>query len=171
MKRGSSALLVICLALFWRAPAFAAPPIEAYGQASGISDVVLSPSGTRIALIATDGEERSLYISTTEGKALNITKIGVFKVRELIWAGDDHVLVVATARSTWGRLWHERDELATAFSIDVRSGKSVQIFGKIHGREVANAVRRPFFGTAQIDGHWYGWFGGVTYPRIRPPAI
>jgi len=168
MKRGSSALLVICLALFGAQPAFAAPPIEAYGKLPGISDVVLSPSGTRIALIATDGEERSLYISTTEGKALNITKIGVFKVRELIWAGDDHVLWWPR-RGQPGATLQRADELATAFSM-MSVWKSVQIFGKIHGREVANAVR-GFFGTAQIDGHGMAGSASVTYSRIRPPAI
>jgi len=42
--------------------------------------------------------------------------------------------------------------------LNVDTGKSFQVF-EHQSRKVANAVMGSY-GTAQVDGHWYGWFGG-----------
>ena len=144
-------------------PVSAAPPVEAYGKLPAITEVHLSPSGERYAFIATVGETRKLYIATIDNKPLDVTDIGDTKVREVSWAGDDHVLVASSATVNLGLDFNVgKDELDTVFVLTISTGKLFQVFGHAHQREVANTVRGSF-GTAQIDGHWYGWFGGITY--------
>jgi dipeptidyl aminopeptidase/acylaminoacyl peptidase len=142
-------------------PAFAAPPIEAYGKLPAVELVEISPSGTRFAFVATTGDKRNLFVVTTDGKPLQIGNIGNLKVRRLDWAGDDHVLVTTSATVTLGpdfTVWTA--ELSTVIAINVNTGKIVQIFAN-HQPTVANTVQGQY-GTAQVDGQWYGWFGGRT---------
>jgi dipeptidyl aminopeptidase/acylaminoacyl peptidase len=141
----------------------AAPPIEAYGKLPAISDVNLSPSGGRIAMVGTADEKRSLLVSTTDGKLLQRVDLGTIKVRAVLWLGEDHVLVITTDTVHVGESTAlMRGELATAASLNVNSGNFFQIFGRSHARSIANTIR-GFFGAQEVDGHWYGWFGGITY--------
>jgi dipeptidyl aminopeptidase/acylaminoacyl peptidase len=136
----------------------AAPPVEAYGKLPAIEDVSLSPSGDRYAFIATTGDKRRLITATTDGKPLQIADVGDLKVRSLEWAGENHVLVTTTATVTLGpefTVWEA--ELATVISMNVDTGKLVQVFAR-HERVVVNTVFGKY-GTAELDGHWYGWFG------------
>ncbi len=137
----------------------AAPPVEAYGRLPGIDEVHLSPSGERYAFIATVGEKRSLIVSTFDNKPLQIANVGNAKVQDVEWAGDDHVLVTLSATVTLGpqfKLWQQ--ELKTVVSLNVLTGKSIQIF---HNQQTKMLdIVAGNYGTAQVDGHWYGWFGG-----------
>jgi dipeptidyl aminopeptidase/acylaminoacyl peptidase len=156
-------LAIICSASLVGMAARAAPPIDAYGKLPAISDVALSPSGGRIAIVMAEAEQRSLLVSTTDGKLLHRVDLGLIKVRQVFWAGEDHVLVFTSATVNLGfELSGRRGELLTALALDLRSGKSFQVFGRDHARSVANTIR-GYYGPTQIDGHWYGWFGGITY--------
>jgi dipeptidyl aminopeptidase/acylaminoacyl peptidase len=141
-------------------PAVAAPPpVEAYGKLPGIENVQLAPSGTRYAFVATDGEKRRLFVATTDGKPLQIIDIDSTKVRDVEWAGDNHVLVTYTATVILGpefNVW--RAELESVVVLNVETGKFFQVFDHKSDR-VANTVV-GYYGTAEVDGHWYGWFGG-----------
>jgi len=148
----------LCLA---HAAAAAPPPVEDYGKLPGIEEVSLSPAGTRYAFIATEGEKRSLYVATAEGKALTVIGIGTVKVRGVEWAGDNHVLVAYSATVTLGpnfNVWQA--ELWSVVVLNVDTGKFFQVFER-QREKVANTVVGSY-GTAQVDGHWYGWFGGRT---------
>jgi len=158
--------LLFAVALSAAQAVLAAPPVEAYGKLPGIEEVSLSPSGGNYAFIATDGEKRRLYVATTDGKALQVIEVGTTKVRDLDWAGDDHVLVTLTATVTLGpefNVWQA--ELATVVVLNVRTGKSFQVFAG-QKEKVVNAVFGQY-GTAQVDGHWYGWFGARTCESDR----
>ncbi len=107
----------------------AAPAVEAYGKLPGVEDVSLSPAGARYAFIATDGEKRRLYVATTDGKPLQVVEVGTTKVRDLDWAGEDHVLVTLTATVILGpefNVWQV--ELETVVVLNVQTGKSFQVF-------------------------------------------
>jgi dipeptidyl aminopeptidase/acylaminoacyl peptidase len=140
--------------------AIAAPPVEAYGKLPAIEEVRLAPSGERYAVIATLGEQRRLIVATTEGKTLQLADVGKLKVRDIEWAGNNHVLVTTTATVTLGpefNVWQA--ELATVISVNVDTGKVVQVFA--NQRAVVNMVVGNY-GTAELDGHSYGWFGART---------
>ena len=134
------------------------PPIEAYGKLPAIEHVSLSPSGERIAYIATDGEKRRFIVTSTDGKVITGGAVGDLKVRDVEWAGDDHVLIESTATVTLGpsfTVW--QTELATVVVVNVATGKTVQVFGRGNETRVISAVE-GFYGTAPINGRWYGWF-------------
>ena len=140
------------------------PPVEDYGKLPGVEEVRLSPNGMRYAFIATDGDKRRLFVATTDGKPLQIIGTGNQKVRELEWAGDNHVMVTYTATVILGpefNVW--RTELESVIVLNVDTGKFFQVFEHQQDR-VANAVFGEY-GTAEIDGHWYGWFGARTCVR------
>jgi dipeptidyl aminopeptidase/acylaminoacyl peptidase len=155
--------LFLAAMLFFGAVARAAPPpVEDYGKLPAIDHVSLSPSGERIAYVAKDGEDRRLIVATLDGKPIAGGNIGGVKVRDVVWAGDDHVLVVSTATVTLGpnfTVW--QTEMATVVVIDVSTGKMFQVFGKAHELKVLNAVQ-GFYGAARVDGRWYGWFGTTS---------
>ena len=144
----------------------APPPVEDYGKLPGIEEVQVSPSGTRYAFIATTGEKRRLYVASAVGEPLRVAEVGTTKVRGLEWAGDNHVLVTLTATVTLGpqfTTW--RAELKSVAVMNVDTGNLVQVFAR-HGDKVVNAVFGNY-GTAQVDDHWYGWFGGRTCDSDR----
>lgn len=96
------------------APALAAvPPLEAYGSLPAVEDIELSPKGDRVAFIAVNGENRELVIQELGGKQRTRINAGQTKVRDLSWAGDDHVLITTSTtgevgsfigRSEWFRV-------------------------------------------------------------------
>jgi dipeptidyl aminopeptidase/acylaminoacyl peptidase len=144
----------------------APPPVEAYGKLPGIEQVQISPSGTRYAFVATDGEKRRLYVATAESQPLKVAEVGTTKVRDLEWAGDNHVLVELSATVTLGpqfTTW--RAELVSVAVMNVDTGNIIQVFGR-HGDRVVDAVFGSY-GMAQVDGHWYGWFGGRSCDSDR----
>jgi len=139
----------------------AAPPIEAYGKLPAIDNVTLSPLGDRYALIAVDGDTRKLVVVTTDNQPLFAIKVGDAKVRRVAWAGNDHVLVTITStRDLSLDFTTAKAEFGAVVSINVVTHKVVSVFS--HHNQIFPDVEGEF-GTAQVDGHWYGYFGGVTY--------
>ena len=59
--------------------AFAAPPLSAYGKLPALDLVSLSPSGDKIAFVATDGETRKLFVRKVGGDALLVDPVGETK--------------------------------------------------------------------------------------------
>jgi dipeptidyl aminopeptidase/acylaminoacyl peptidase len=162
VRRGFWLALAATLSIFTSAKA--APPIEDYGKLPAITDVRLSPSGERVAFIATEGETRTLNIVTADAKPLAKVAIGSSKVRDINWAGDDYLLITTRATVTLSiDFTVPKHELETVIVFNVRTGKEFQVFNRQH-ELVSNAVFGRF-GTAEVDGHWYGWFGGITYAK------
>jgi dipeptidyl aminopeptidase/acylaminoacyl peptidase len=162
--------LAMAGALAALAPARAAPPVETYGKLPAIELMQLSPSGERYAFIAVAGDARKLFIATTDNKLIESDPIGNAKVRGIEWAGDDHVLVSVSTTVNLGPDFEvQRQELSTVVVIDLRTHKSFSVFNG--HREVANFVNGGY-GVAQIDGHWYGYFGTITYHKgVGPGAL
>ena len=86
-----------CLALL-SAPALAAdkPNLAIYGQLPDIEDVEVSPDGSKLAVIQTDGEQRILAIREVGGGLLSGVKVGATKLRGVTWAGEDHLILVVS---------------------------------------------------------------------------
>ncbi|MET0983877.1 MAG: hypothetical protein ABW034_00580 [Steroidobacteraceae bacterium] len=77
------------------------PPLSAYGQLPGMDEPVLSPSGKRLAFVATLKDKRRLLVTELGGALLSDNDIGV-KIRSLSWAGEDIVLMTASATQSLG---------------------------------------------------------------------
>jgi dienelactone hydrolase len=153
------------------------PPIEAYGKLPALDMVRLSPSGERYAFIAEIGDARRLVVATTDNKPLDAVDIGNVKVRNIEWAGDDRILITTSETVELGiGFTVSKNELSGIIVHNINSHKIFAIFGGGKNQRVANTVRGEF-GTMQIDGHWYGFFGGITYdqtyngPTVRPGPL
>lgn len=103
-----------------------AAPLEAYGRLPALESVVLSPDGSALALIATINDERRIIVKSLNGPVLASAVVGHRKVRNVQWAGNDHVVVEASITAgiedtTYvGEHWQ-------AVSLNVRTGRYVQL--------------------------------------------
>lgn len=74
--------------------AHAAVPLEVYGRLPRLEHIALSPDGTRVAFVRTDGEERVLAITElASGRRLAKVRAGDEKLRGIVWADDAHVVI------------------------------------------------------------------------------
>lgn len=136
------------------------PPVEDYGKLPALDMVRLSPSGDRYAFVLDDGKARRLYVATTDNKPLHIINIGTVKVTGIRWAGDDYVLIQTSATVNIGPDFTvSKAELTGTVVLNVRTGRAFQVFAK--NSNVDQAVM-GVYGTAQVDGRWYGYFAGLT---------
>ncbi len=134
--------------------------MEDYGKLPAMDMVRLSPSGERYAFVADDGTARRLYVATKEKKALQIVNVGSAKVRDIQWAGEDLVLVQTSSTVNLGLDFSvAKQELTAVIVLNLRTNKSIQVFS--HLDNVAHVVD-GYYGTAQINGRWYGFFGGYS---------
>jgi dipeptidyl aminopeptidase/acylaminoacyl peptidase len=155
-------LLMLALAslLSSALPARAAPPsVEAYGRLPAIESMQLSPSGKLVAYISTDHDTRVLVIGPPGGQPLDALKVGTAKVRDVRWAGEDHVIVTLSATINLGFFLGWEHELDSVIVVNPKTHKTIPIFAGV--RRVAPAVFGQY-GIAQADGHWYGYYGGIT---------
>lgn len=158
----ASALLAVASASAADPPPAGPPPVEAYGKLPGIEDVSLSPSGQRFAFIAVVGDKRKLVAANAgEDKPIFATDVGTAKVVDVTWAGDDHLLVTISETVPLGLGFDvSKAEMYAVVVISLTQPKAFTVFDK--HPEVSTAVQGTY-GVAQINGHWYGYFGGITY--------
>ena len=149
-----------CLSLIGMAQA--APPLEVYGGLPGVELVSLSPSGDRYALVAVVGETRKLMVLSHDGQVLSAATAGAVKVREIGWAGADHLLVVIDSTFKAPLVFRQDYELSTVINVDLVKRKATAIFD--HLQSIASAVF-GYYGIAQVNSHLYGYFGGISYER------
>lgn len=142
------------------------PPVEAYGALPAMEQVTLSPSGDRLAFIARQGDTRRLFVATTDNKPLMAIDLGDAKIADVSWAGETYVLVTTLITRNLGLDFTvSKHELEGVDVFNVNTQHSFNVFQR-DKMKVAGAVFGDF-GTAQIDGRWYGFFGGVTYEQNK----
>jgi dipeptidyl aminopeptidase/acylaminoacyl peptidase len=141
---------------------YAAPPIEAYSRLPGLEFVRISPSGERLAMIGILGDKRRALITTTKGELLKAVEIGVAKISDVRWIGDEHVLVTTVSAVDGNRLFifHDAYRFYTVLHIGLDDAPVWTVFQK--SRRNWDPVE-GYFGAAKKDGKWYGYFGG--WPR------
>ncbi len=160
MFKAISACAAILAGLCVSGTAQAQPPLEAYGALPTIEDMVLSPNGKSFAFVNVEGETRRLFIRTTRGGMINSASLGDMKVRQLTWAGNDHLLIfIGQAMHLPHRVEMTPYEIVSVISMDVRTGHSVRVFantGQAQGQVYGD------YGSSEADGHWYGYFRSWT---------
>jgi dipeptidyl aminopeptidase/acylaminoacyl peptidase len=139
-----------------------AAPLSAYGKLPAIDLVSLSPSGDKIAFVANDGETRKLFVRKVGGDALLVDPVGDTKVRALDWAGDDFLLVEATATLKFGDgsldkwSYTTRAELARVLIVDLKTRAMKRMFATHEGDVFLDIISR-FYNNQKIDGKWYAF--------------
>jgi dienelactone hydrolase len=162
----SLALALWCLAV--AAPTFAAPSLEDYGKLPAIEHMTISPLGDRFAFIGVSGDQRKLYVASADGKPVLQAATGTTKVLGLQWAGEDHILVTTSATYTMVGFLRQQLEFRTVVSINLATRKSVVLFSDVD-KFVPVAIGD--YGTAEIEGRWYGFFGALTREKGGDQAI
>lgn len=139
-------------------------PLSEYGELPAVESATLSQSGTRIALISTIDKERSLAV-VEPGKGL-LTKVSLadMKVRSITWIGDDRLLLISSQTEELGYGFAtDKAEFSVARVIPLsRTGKAGLIFGE--QSDLVDSIMGDY-GIRQIDGRWYGFFGGIQLAR------
>lgn len=169
MFRVCVTLIAACLVLLCASASASAaagppapPPVEAYGKLPGVEMMSLSPSGKRYAFIAVIDEKRRLVVANLDDKTpLLVSEVGTVKIRDVSWAGEDHVLVTISNTVPLGfGFTVDKLEMSSVVVINVATHKVFAVFAR------HPMVATPVFGeygVAQIKGRWYGFFGGITY--------
>ncbi|RMF01753.1 MAG: hypothetical protein D6773_09660, partial [Alphaproteobacteria bacterium] len=142
------------------------PPLEAYGELPGYRLFALSPDGEHAAFVARrDGRDIVVLYTRSTGEASGLMGVDKISVRDLFFADNDHVILVAseTARQYGFRgKWED----SAAFSINIRTGKRKTLLrgtegiypaqtglGDIVGRnpEKSKVFMPAFYGQAGSD--------------------
>ncbi|MBW8815801.1 MAG: S9 family peptidase [Caulobacterales bacterium] len=136
-------LVAFAMAAGLCAPATAAP-LAAYGKLPSIESLSLSPSGRQLAIVATDGEDRVIAVKDLADNKLTLrTTTGKAKVRQVLWAGEDHLVIVTTVTTFPLDVVSKQREWAMAFSLDLKQRRLLPLLrdaddamNTIYGRPV-----------------------------------
>jgi dipeptidyl aminopeptidase/acylaminoacyl peptidase len=126
-----------------------AAPLEAYGKLPSIEQAVISPGGAYVAYVVTDGEQRRIAVqSTADHKFAGVSAAGNEKVRDIRWAGDEHlVITTSTAREAVNLLDQDwlvgpRVESFAAQDLNLKTGRMQGLLDDIQeGAEVRNHIK------------------------------
>ena len=153
--------LILVQTPFAVTPLYASPTVEDYGRLPAFAEAAISPSGNRVAMIATIEEFRTLMVF--EGKELlQRINLGDVKVRDIEWASDDHILLdYSQTEKLWG-FTTDKAEFYRTLVISPASDKPLLLFDK--QRRITKATF-GWYGVRDIDGKVYGFFGGVPMEK------
>jgi dipeptidyl aminopeptidase/acylaminoacyl peptidase len=142
------------------APAVAAP-LEAYGKLPSIEAAAVSPNGSALGYITANGEDRTVAVQDlATGKVLMIATAGGQKVREILWAGDRHLLVITTLTTTPVGVIARRGEYAVALDFDLKKGKIRKLLDDAPG-DLNTIVGAPIVRT--VDGETVLFLEGIHF--------
>jgi dipeptidyl aminopeptidase/acylaminoacyl peptidase len=139
----------------------APPPLEAYGRLPHVEQVSLSPNGDKFAMIElTENSRRVLIAPVDGGSPMTFDFPLKDKIRRVDWAGDEHVVVTASATLHDGAV----------FTVDALEIPEVVVFPLNNKPSFVVFKSQPHvlpmvadeFGYAQIGGRWFGYFGAVS---------
>jgi dipeptidyl aminopeptidase/acylaminoacyl peptidase len=110
-----------------------AAPLEAYGRLPTIESVEISPDGTNLALVRSDGEQRILEIKPSEGGLPKLYDVGTAKVRRLDWVGSDNLIISASQTSLIAGLTSPTREYMMGFDLNLKTSKLRRLLDRIPG--------------------------------------
>jgi dipeptidyl aminopeptidase/acylaminoacyl peptidase len=94
-------LALLALLLMLTPPGALAVPLSVYGHLPAVEDVSLSPDGSRIAYVRTEGDLRVVVIaSVADRKMIRWVRAGGDKLRGIVWADDDNVMLYTSVTSS-----------------------------------------------------------------------
>ncbi|WP_236611869.1 alpha/beta hydrolase family protein [Phenylobacterium zucineum] len=118
-----------------------AAPLEAYGRLPNMEALSISPSGHALAMIVTNGERRVVAVQDLGQKKLVFRgDAGDTKVRQVMWAGDKHLVIVASTTAAPMDILHSRREWLLGFVVDIESGKSQMLLRNVADVSAMNAL-------------------------------
>lgn len=141
----------------------APPPLAAYGELPDIEDIVISPSGERIAILGRFDGQRTLIVIGENNKTLFAMPLPGIKVREFELVSDDLLLL---RRSTTEKLGfdfaQDKFEFYQAFLISLSAKQAQLVFG--NKRDLVQATF-GYYGTRLVEGRPTAFFGAIELQR------
>jgi len=104
----------------------AAPPIEAYGRLPVLTDVSLSPSGDRLALVRHQGDQNRVVIQDLSGNLLLLVEAHAEKIGNIEWVSDRFIFLHSTVTED-NPFDLDRQEFNILRSIDVDKRKNFEL--------------------------------------------
>ena len=142
----------------------AAPSLEDYSRSWETNGVRLSPSGERYAYTVTQDGKVSLMVATTDGAPPVAINVGAAEIVSLGWAGDDRLLVAVSGIGKLGPgFTQDKARMQQINVFNLRTHTAFRVF-EHKDNQVASIVEGSY-GVRQVDGHWYGYFGGMSQDR------
>jgi dipeptidyl aminopeptidase/acylaminoacyl peptidase len=109
-RAGTSALgAALALAAHLTIAADAETPLKAFGRLPTLEDVVISPDGTKLAFVKTEGDHRILVVTRlNEPGVVGGLRVGDTKLRGVKWIDDDDILVTVSSTIELPTQWFTR---------------------------------------------------------------
>ncbi len=150
-----------CFALLCgTAQAAAKPDLAIYGQLPSVESVEISPDGTKLAFVATNGDERFVVIRQIGGSILKTIYAGAMKLRGVEWAGRDHLLVVSSRTAEVRGVLGRSREYLMALDYNVATGQQT---GLLRNQAESMNVILDWPMVRMIDGRPFAFVEGVHF--------
>jgi dipeptidyl aminopeptidase/acylaminoacyl peptidase len=139
----SRAAVLTPVAALLLAAAATAAPLDVYGRLPGLEEVALSPDGSRIAFVKTEGNTRVVVAVSLAGHAgLGGVRLRAQKLRSIQWADNDRLLIGTSVTTVPIGFVGEDSEWDQLDVFDVRNGRQFQVPepDTLHGVEILNII-------------------------------
>ncbi|MFL5295957.1 MAG: alpha/beta hydrolase family protein [Phenylobacterium sp.] len=122
----------------------AAAPLAAYGKLPSIEEAAVSPSGKAIAVVFTNGEDRTIVVQDLDSHAVRLRGfLGANKVRSVTWAGDDHLAVSYSATFNSFLVQNGFREWLFGSTIDLKTKKMSPMLGNAEKADLQSIFGYP----------------------------
>lgn len=164
---GAFALSLLASGSFAGAKGLIEPlPLSEYGKLPEVERTAISPSGDLHALITTIEGQRVLLAVKNQSTPIKVVTVGDLKVRSIRWIGEERILLVTSQTGDLGsRFTTDKAEFFIARVIPISDS---DVGGVVFGNEKKlndSIVGR--YGIRQIDGRYYGFYGGIEFKKDR----
>ncbi|HEX3699100.1 MAG TPA: S9 family peptidase [Phenylobacterium sp.] len=155
--------LLYALAFLLLAAPAAAAPLELYGKLPSIETGAVSASGSQLALVVTNGEDRRIAVQDlASGKLTFVGDLGQAKVRDIRWAGDQHLIIThsITTKPNGAEVEADRAEYMFASDLDLGTHRLNQLL-RDAGESMNTVIGLPMVRT--VEGQATVFLQGVHF--------
>jgi hypothetical protein len=162
MLRVAAAMAVLAWS-FAASVARAAPTLEDYGKLRAMEHVTLSPSGAAYAYVINQDGKSAVFVASTDGRPPLAIDAGGATIANLIWAGDEHLLIETATLGQLGPGFTSDKALMHQISVfNLHTHSGLKVFDHKPG---IGSIIEGYYGARLIAGHWFGYFAGFNEAR------
>ncbi|WP_419320690.1 alpha/beta hydrolase family protein [Caulobacter sp. ErkDOM-E] len=141
-------------------------PLAAYGRLPNVEGIEISPDGKMLAVTVTNGEHRVLTVRKTDGTSVAGLNMGAAKLRDVQWAGQDHLVVIVSQAAKVADVSGPQHEYFMAMDFNLTTGKQTGLLnGKSNSMNLAGAMNvvlaYPMIRT--VDGAPHAFLEGIRF--------
>lgn len=160
-----------CVAILIPQGAAQAASLSAYGQLPTLSDMALSPDGSRLAFARMRNGQRFIgVVELSTHKTLAAVRVGRDKLRAVEWAGNGHLLIATSRTGRPPGMIGPRHEFLQLIVFNLRTHSLTPLPAPADGAEVMNTIwAMPMVRT--IAGHTVLFIPGAYVTDRTLPAL